>query len=435
MRKSPIDPKIPLPLKLNHIPHLQPRHIPIRHALRAELRPFRQKILIVLLLLDFILADQEVKLDHLHGDEFLALGGEPGDFLARRFDVAREVEVEREGGDGVEGERVEGVGDVADDGVAPVHEGDFLVEGEGLGVVLLDEDGLGIGDFLGAEVGVLVVFGLVLGMGRCAGAFDGSGDGLRFVDGCVARRDGVDVFLVRSPEERPVEVDDVAGGALLEDVFSQGAYRHAPPADTADRGEAGVVPAPDEAGVDELGEFTLREQRADEVHAGEIPDVDLAELKDVLEPVVLGITVAVLVCTESVGDAFKGVEDGYAEVVGGVDFPCGASAVVGLRVASVDDRVTHGFVRVVDRHFSADAPLDTFDGAGFHFGEVGEIGFDGGVAAGAGEAFHALVAHFFLLGIVGVGFADLDDVDTVVVHFLEVVARVAGLVGADAHES
>jgi hypothetical protein len=435
VRKSAIDAEKALALELHHLAHLQRGHVPVRHGLGAELRPRRQEVLVVLPFLDLVLGEEEVEVDGLDGDELLARGGEPGDFLGGRLHVAGEVEVEGEGGDGAEGERVEGVGDVADDGVAPVHEGDFLVGGEGARVGLLEEDRGGVGDFLGAQVRVLVVFGLVFGVGRGAGAFDGRGDGVGCGDGRVAGRDGVDVFLVRGPEERPVEVDDVAGGALLEDVLPQGADGHASAADAADGGEAGVVPAPDEAGFDELGEFALREQRADEVHAGEIPDVDFAELEDVLEPFVLGITVAVLVGPESVGDTFEGVEDGHAEVVGGVDFPGGAGAVVGLGVAAVDDRVTHGFVGVIDGHFGADAPLGAFGGARFHFGEVGEVGFDAGITAGAREALHALVAHFFLLGVVGVGFADFDDVGAVVVHFLEVVAGVAGSVGADAHKS
>ena len=325
--------------------------------------------------------------------------------------------------------------DGAHDGVAPVHEGDFFVLDETLRVFLVDQDCWGISDFFGAKVGVLVVLGFIFCIWSRAGAFNGRGDDVRFIESGIPRRDGVDVFFVRGPEERPVEVDDVAGGALLKDVFSQRTDRHASAADTADGGEAGVVPAPDEAGVDELGEFALGEQGADEVHAGEVPDVDFTEVKNVLEPLILGVSVAVLVCAEGMGDAFEGVEDGDAEVVGGVDFPGGAGAVMGLGIAAVDDGVAHGFVGVVDGHFGADAPFDAFVGTGFHGGKVGEVVFDGGVAAFAGEAFHALVTHFLLLGVVGVGFADLDDVDAVVVHFLEVVAGVAGLVGLDAHES
>lgn len=436
VRKSAIDAEKPLALELHHLAHLQRRDVPVRHGLGAELGPRRQEVLVVLAFLDLVLGEEEVEVDGLDGDERLPRGGEPGDFLRGRFHVAREVEVEGEGGDGAGGQRVEGggVGDVADDGVAPVHEGDFLVGGEGARVGLLDEDGLGIRDFLGAQVRVLVVFGPVLGVGRGAGASDGRGHGVGGGDGRVAGRDGVDVFLVRGPEERPVEVDDVARGALLEDVLAQGGDGHASAADPADGGEARVVPAPDEAGFDELGEFALREQRADEVHAGEIPDVDFAELEDVLEPFVLGIPVAVLIGPESVRDAFEGVEDGHAEVVGGVDLPGGAGAVVGLGVAAVDDRVTHGFVWVIDGHFGPNTPFHAFGGARFHFGKVGEVGFDGGITVRAREALHALVAHFLLLGVIGVGFADFDDVGAVVVHFLEVVAGVAGSVGADAHE-
>lgn len=134
------------------------------------------------------------------------------------------------------------------------------------------------------------------------------------------------------------------------------------------------------------------------------------------------------------GDAFEGVEDGGAEVVGGIHFPFRAGTVVRLGIAAVDDWITHSFVRVLDGHFGADAPFAASFSPFFHLSEVSEVFLNRGIAAGAGEAFHALVAHFLLRGVVGVGFADFKNVHAVVVHFLEVVARVTRFVGADAHE-
>ena len=189
-------------------------------------------------------------------------------------------------------------------GVAPAHQGDLLVLGEPLRVGLLDEDFGTVPDCFGADVRVFAVLGLLLRVGRDAGALDGGRDRGGFGNRRVARGDGVDDFFVGGPEDGPVEVDDVAGGALLEDELAEGGDGHTVPADAADGGEAGVVPAADDALVDEFGEFAFREQGADEVHAGKVPDVDFAEVERGEHPVVLRVAVAVFVCAEGVGDAF-----------------------------------------------------------------------------------------------------------------------------------
>ena len=87
--------------------------------------------------------------------------------------------------------------------------------GEGLGVGLVDEDLGAVGHFLGAELGVLAVFGFVVCKRGNSSTFHGGSDGVVFGDCCVARGDGVNVFFVGGPEEGPVEVDDIAAGSLL----------------------------------------------------------------------------------------------------------------------------------------------------------------------------------------------------------------------------
>ena len=196
------------------------------------------------------------------------------------------------------------MGDRADDGVAPVHEGDFFVLGEGLGVFLVDEDGGAVGDFFGAEGGVFAMFGFVFGIWCWSCAFDSCGDGFGFGDCNVTWGDWVDMFFVGSPEEGPVEVDDVATGTLFEDVFAKSSYCHSATTDTSNCGEAGIVPTKDGSGVDELSEFSFRKEGADKVHARKVPDMYFAEMQGILHPIILGVTVSILVRSQGMCDTF-----------------------------------------------------------------------------------------------------------------------------------
>lgn len=101
MLKRPIQPIIPLPIKLKHIIRLQPRNIQIRHRRRPNLRLGVQEILQLVILLELILRNQVVEVDQLDGDQILVLG-QPVHLLRCLLDVALEVEFELEGGDGLE---------------------------------------------------------------------------------------------------------------------------------------------------------------------------------------------------------------------------------------------------------------------------------------------------------------------------------------------
>ena len=392
-----------------------------------------EEVLHVVLLLEHILGDEVVKVPELGGDEGLALGREPGDLLLGRLDVAGQVEVDLERGDDLGG----GV-DVADEAVAPAHDGDLLAVLEGLGVGLVHDELVGESDLLGADLLVLGVLGLLLlnGLGGGIGALDDDLDGVLLGDGGVTGSNGVDLLLVGSPEVGPVHRDDVARGALLEDEVAEGGDGHTAPADTTDGGHARIVPAPDLAGIDELGELALGEEGADEVHAGEIPHVDLAELEGINEPLVLGVAVGVLGGAESVGDALMAVDDGAGEIVHGVHLPLGAGTVMGgLDVAAVDDGVAQSLVGVVDGKLSADAVLKTLLGAVLHLlGEDAQVLFDAAVATARGNTLPALVAHGLLVGIIGVGVALLDHAHAHLVEVVEVVGSVGDGVGLDAHE-
>ena len=53
----------------------------------------------------------------------------------------------------------------------------------------------------------------------------------------------------------------------------------------------------------------------------EVPDVDLAKAESLDHPLVLGVTIAVLVGTESVGNTLDRVHDGASKVVSRVYLP------------------------------------------------------------------------------------------------------------------
>lgn len=264
---------------------------------------------------------------------------------------------------------------------------------------------------------------------------NGDGHLVRLLNSSVATSNRVDVLLVCSPEGGPVKVDDVLAGTLLEDELLQRRDGHTAPANTADGGHTWVVPAPDNATVDELGQLTLGKKRPDEVHAGKVPVVDVAQLESLDHPLVLSIAVLVLGSTESVSDALESIHDGAAEVVCGVDLPGSTGAVVLLRAAAIDNGVTHGLIGVIDRNLCADTPASALLGALLHFLEARQVVLDGAVPPLARQTVHALLAHLLLLSVIGVCISVLDHLHAVVVQFLEVVGGVGGLVGLDAHQS
>jgi hypothetical protein len=86
------------------------------------------------------------------------------------------------------------------------------------------------------------------------------------------------------------------------EVLVQSRDGHTTPADTADGGHARVVPSPDLAAVDDLGELTLGQEGLDEVHAGKVPVVDLPQVEVLQDPLVLLVRVVVLCGAQRVGN-------------------------------------------------------------------------------------------------------------------------------------
>lgn len=270
---------------------------------------------------------------------------------------------------------------------------------------------------------------------RHVGASQGALDKAILEQGSVAGSNGVNLLLVGVPECGPVHGDNVAARALANDEVAESGNSHTTATNTTDGGHARIIPAPDVAVVDKLGELALRQECLDEVETGEVPHVNLAEAKGVEEPLVLGVTVGVLGRAESVGDALVAVNDGAGKVVHGVHLPGSAGAVVSIvGVAAVDDGVAHGLVGVVDRHLGTDAVGDTLLGTLLHLLKDAEVLLDGALAALGGTAVHTLITHSLLVGVVGVSHAHTNELLAHVVQVVEVVGSVSHGVGLDTHQ-
>lgn len=303
-----------------------------------------------------------------------------------------------------------------------------------------------VGDGLGAEGGVFGVFWFGGGVRRRGAVGEGRGDGVGGFDGCVARGEGVDGLLVGRPEDCPVHGDGVAARALAEHELAQGGDGEPAPEDPPDGRHARVVPAGDDAGVDDLGELALGEEGADEVDARKVPELDGAEVEGGEEPLVLGVAVGVLGGAERVGHALDAVDYGAGKVVRGVDVPGPAGTVVGYRDGvfallgrdglgeAVDDGVPHRAVGGIEGDPRTDAVLPTEVGSLLHLLEDGQALVGWPVSALAGEPVDPVLFLDVGVCVVGVGVPVLDHALADLVQLLEVIAGVRYTVWDDAQE-
>lgn len=160
MLERTIHPEEALAIKLNDIIHLQLRHVRIGQRLSPDLRLRVDEVLKFVLLAQLVLGDEVVEVDQLDGHQVLRRA-EPRDLLGRLLDVALQVQLQLDARDGrlvlEQVDRVERVRHLPHDGVAPVHQRDFLVLRKGLRVLLVDDDLAAIEDLLRADILVLGV--------------------------------------------------------------------------------------------------------------------------------------------------------------------------------------------------------------------------------------------------------------------------------------
>ena len=104
-----------------------------------------------------------------------------------------------------------------------------------------------------------------------------------------------------------------------------------------------------------------------------------------------------------------------------VDLP---SATMGNQVAAVDDGVTEGLVRVVDRDLGTQTAGLTKLGGVLHLFKTAQVLLNREIAALGSNTVHTLSTHLLLSGGIGVGLALLDQLDGVVVDGVKVVGGV-----------
>lgn len=108
--------------------------------------------------------------------------------------------------------------------------------------------------------------------------------------------------------------------------------------------------------------------------------------------------------------------------------------MMGKNIASVDDRIAHSLVGVVDAYLGAKAPSQAFRCACLHLVEVLEVCLNAVVPVGRGGAFASLHAHLCLFSIVGIGLPGFDELECEVVQGLEVVRGVGNSIAVNVQE-
>ena len=205
-------------------------------------------------------------------------------------------------------------------------------------------------------------------------------------------------------------------------------------AEAADGRHAGVVPAADEAFLDEGEQVALAHQGVAQVQLVELVLARtvvvqvVAFLQPVDEEVVERAVYDELQRAERVGHAFEEVALPVGEVIHRVGFPLRARAVVRMLHDAVDDGVAEVHVRVGHVNLGAEHHGAFFNLARVHLPEKLQVLLDGAVAVGAfrarlgGRAF--LGGNLFGSLLVHVGFAFLDEADGEVPQLLEVVRSI-----------
>ena len=108
--------------------------------------------------------------------------------------------------------------------------------------------------------------------------------------------------------------------------------------------------------------------------------------------------------------------------------------MVRKEIAAIDDGVAQSLVRVVHAHLRTETPFDALLGSLGHLLEVLEIVLHAVFTVLRRDAFHSLMAHLLLRGVIGVRLARLDHFQCILVQLVEVVRRVGDFVAVDIEE-
>jgi len=229
--------------------------------------------------------------------------------------------------------------DLLDHEVAPVDEGGVLALLQRLCIHSVNDDFWPGPNSLLSNIRV---FGVARGLSRrqfCSGNPDWHI--VHFVHSCVPWNDGVDNFLVQSPDLVPLHEHDRPAAALRDDELLESLHGETSPENSPHGGKTWIVPTVNNSFIHQPGQLTFRHHRICEIESGVGPDVRLTNAECVNEPVELVVPVHVLRGPEGVGDSLHAVHDGAGEVVGGVHLVLEARGGVLLYLAAVDRGIPH----------------------------------------------------------------------------------------------
>lgn len=189
----------------------------------------------------------------------------------------------------------------------------------------------------------------------------------------VFRSYRVDELFVDGPDLVPLHVNGALAEALRQDELAQTLHGHTAAQYTLHGRESRVIPSLHVTLVHEPGELSLRQHGLDEVQAGELHQVHLAQSHGLLQPLELLVAVLVLRGSHGVRDSFDRVDDGAGKVVGRVCVVLGAGAVVRQCVGAIQHWITAALVGVGHVHVGSEHPLGALGPTAEHQLEVLEV--------------------------------------------------------------
>ena len=324
------------------------------------------------------------------------------------------------------------------------HQTDFAADGQTLElgrrhlgkVLVLDPQLTGKGDFTGGGivcltvgvVGNVEILGLVLRV-VVDDEFDRVEDGDTPLCGQVQ--------LAADAGFQLAHVDEVVrlGDAGLTDEGEDGGRGVTTAAQTAQGRHTGIIPAVDDAHLDQLTQITLAHDGVGHIQTCELALLRELGAKDVLDdPVVQRTMVLELKAAHAVGNALDSVLNGVCEVVHRVDAPLVALTVMLGVLNTVDGRVTHVHVGACEVDLCTQGLLALLELTSTHPAEQVEVllgravtprrwtGRLAGVVA-------AVLAHLVPAQVVNVCLALIDELLGVLIALVKVVAAVEDAAG------
>ncbi|KAH3670728.1 hypothetical protein OGAPHI_001243 [Ogataea philodendri] len=423
-----VESEVSLSFELDHVAHLQVLDVDVGNGLGMELGLWSEEVLKVVTLVQFVLGDQMVKVHQVHMNKLV--GSKPGQLLAGLSEISVQVQ---SGLDLLHQSVL--LDHLVTDNVTPVHEGDLLAVGNGLGVLLLQQK---IGrevHLLGSNVRILLVLRSVFRKLLFWTLRELHVNKMVLGKSSVSWSNWINHLLVGRPNDVPVQVDNVLGWTLRDHKVPQSLNTHTSSSNTSDSWESWVVPVRNVLLVNKPLQLSLGKQGSDKVDSGKIPNVHLSQVQSLQNPLVLDVSVSVLDSSQCVSDSLYSINNRNTEVVSRVHLPLGTSTVVRSQVASVDNRVSQSLVQSTVVNLGSQTVLQTFLGTVLHlFSEHAQVLLNGSISSGRLDTVHSFGSHLLQRSVVTVRLSFLDHLDGKVVHLIEIIGRIGDLVTFNAQQ-